>query len=124
MADLKGKLKFDWRFNDDIITFDFRYKKCRKTIGSYSIYSYIDAPNVCYLANLIVDESHRNKGIAKQILTPLESFCLKFGYPEIRLLADKNSWVHEWYKRLGFLDYMDDKEDGLIWMVKSIGEKK
>ena len=124
MADLKGKITMDWYINSDILTFNFKYKEGRNVIGSYSVYSYSDSPNVCYLANLIVDESHRNKGIAKQMINKLDVICTNLIFKKISLRVKETDWVHEWYKRLGFIYYMDDKEDGMIWMVKSLSNKK
>lgn len=109
---------------NDIYGCDIEYREDGVLLGSLCLYYYKDDISTCYLSNLMVNEYKRHRFIAKTLMSTVFEYCLAHEYTLISLRVKKTDWVHEWYKRLGFLDYMDDKEDGLIWMVKSIGEKK
>ena len=59
-----------------------------------------------YLSNLNVNEHSRNVGMGNKMM----HFAMRWAYLEgckyLYLdVVDKNSWIYEWYKRLGFVEY-------------------
>lgn len=57
------------------------------------------------------------------MLNYCEGLAIKIGAPNVCLWVEKNSWMHQWYARRGYLDG-DDKEDqeNTIWMKKGLQE--
>ena len=81
-------------------------------------YSY-DDQNCMYLASLSVHAEYRNNGQATRIMQLAERVAKENGFGSIVLKADEGSWMYEWYKRLGYVQFGDMEDDGLTWMKKS-----
>lgn len=70
-----------------------------------------EEPEQAYISGLSVHESSRREGLGKKMMdfaidVARQNTC-KYAY----LLTDKDSFVFEWYKRLGFKYYGDRPND-------------
>lgn len=83
------------------------------------IYWYDDDSTTVYLDWLSVDDEVRNRGIGTELQKIREEIGIKLGAIYSRLLVEKNKWMHEWYKRRGYVDYKDYDKDW-VWMQKSL----
>ena len=104
-------------------------KKVREYWSEYAriyIEIYDNEPNECVLTHLYTLEGHRQKGYGRQALIEAESIAKELGCHTAYLKVETNSWMHEWYLRMGYKWYKTaDKE--YTWLVKnltSIEEKK
>lgn len=63
-------------------------------------YSHVD----CAIYNLWVDEKYRKKGVARLLIETAEKEAKKLGCKSVQLEYDKGSesFVLEWYERLGY----------------------
>lgn len=74
-----------------------------------------------FLSNLHVHVDHRNQGHGKEMMNLMLNLSIMMGDVHRLMLQVKNSsWTHEWYMRLGFVDYTEEDENGFIWMIKSL----
>lgn len=90
-------------------------------VGKVSIYQYNDDSSSIYVANLFVLKSYRHKGIGIQLLKISEQIGKSLNADNCYLLVKKDSWMHEWYKRIGYMDFKNyEKQKGFIWMIKSL----
>jgi len=89
-------------------------------IAEASIYWYIDDISTVYLSNLIVNSNYRNKGIGEQLQIIREQIGKYLNANNSCLWVKKESWMHQWYKRRGYLDFKDYKQKEFVWMIKSI----
>lgn len=89
--------KWWWGFSVKVITEDAH--------GFVSIQFDDSMPKTCYVSNLSVIEESRNKGIATLLLNECEKLAKQYNRNEIRISAEKNSWVKQWYKKLGYKIY-------------------
>ena len=71
---------------------------------------------------LFVEETFRNKGIAKQLLQYSENIVKQFGESCVALVWNNSTplWVLEWYKKSGykFCQYLNDIDTLLIKEIK------
>ena len=71
---------------------------------------------------LFVEETFRNKGIAKQLLQYAENIVKQFGESCIAIVWDNSTplWILEWYKKSGykFCQYLNDTDTILIKEIK------
>ena len=73
------------------------------------------------LDNLSVEEESRKEGIGTKLQHIRELIGIYLGFKESNLRVINESWMHEWYKRREYVDYMQDTEDSrYIWMKKKI----
>ena len=79
-----------------------------------------DDPDTVYIDSLSVDKDMRQRGIARHILTMLETVGCLLGAKQCRLSVIVNSWIYDWYKRRGYVDYSDHDDNRFIWMQKEI----
>ena len=86
----------------------------------FNLYVYNDDMKTMYLSSIRVNPTARKKGIGNDILVTAENEAKKYGADNIRLFVSRSSWVHDWYKRYGFVDFMIDKYKDYIWMEKQI----
>ena len=79
----------------------------------------------CYfISNLYVDEKYRGLMYGTKIIERIEKYALDLNkncYLELK--SFKKSWVHEWYKRIGFNDSSRTNKNGYVYMRKYIGGK-
>ena len=85
------------------------------------LYTYKGENGVAYIEGLHVSDEQRKKRYGTMMLMHLIDKCTEIGAKECILWCDKNGWVYEWYKRLGFM-YVEDKrdQDGYVWMRKEL----
>ena len=86
----------------------------------FTLYVYNDDMKTMYLSNVRVSTTARRKGIGNGILVTAENEAKKYGADTIFLIVSKSSWVHDWYKRHGFADFMDNKYKDYVWVQKQI----
>lgn len=79
-------------------------------------YWYNDDAGTIYFDWLSVDENERKNGIATELLNAHIEVAKKFKV-ESFLNVQKDSWMHEWYKRKGYEDYKDNEKDSKIIFV-------
>lgn len=85
------------------------------------IYWFNDDNTTVYLDWLSVDELQRKKGIGKKLQEIREEIGRLFGAKTSCLWVNKNSWMHDWYQRRGYVDWKDyEQEENCIWMQKTI----
>ena len=85
------------------------------------VYKFNDDPTTIYLDWLSVDPEMRNKGLGTTLQEIRESIGKHLGYTKACLWVEIGSWMHEWYKRRGYQDWIKHKsESNAIWMRKSI----
>jgi hypothetical protein len=90
----------------------------KNKIASGYLYWYNDDPLTIYLAGLKVKSKYRERGIATQLQKMRESMGLILGGEFFCLRVKKHSWMYEWYKRRGYIDWVEKKN--YIWMRKTL----
>lgn len=90
----------------------------RKGVAFCRISWYKDDPETVYIDSLSVNKDMRKRGIARHILTMLETIGRRLGAKQSRLCVIPNSWVYYWYKRCGYVEYSNDEQ--FVYMQKSI----
>lgn len=72
---------------------------------------------------LFVEESSRNKGIARQLMQYAENIIKKLGESYVAVVWNNSTplWVLEWYKKSGykFCQYLNDTDTLLIKEIKN-----
>jgi GNAT superfamily N-acetyltransferase len=89
-----------------MITHEFKTKEYH-----YSLYSYLDDKETCYIANVEVYQEFRGKGYGNKLLLDILDKAKEYGYKNIILKCFKNSWKYLWYQRHGFRFYCIDNDD-------------
>lgn len=85
------------------------------------IYWYNDDKTSVYLDWLSVNPEIRRKGIGTELQKLRERIGLELGATTSFLWVIKDSWMHDWYLRRGYVDYKDhNNEQNTIWMRKSL----
>jgi len=85
------------------------------------IYWYNDDDTTVYLDWLSVDKDARKGGLGTILQKIREDIGKELGAKFACLWVKKDSWMHDWYERRGYKDYMNYKEDkNYIWMQKTI----
>lgn len=85
------------------------------------VYWYHDDPLSIYISSLYVTDTH--KGLANELLNICEDLGRELGMYDAYLWVDKNTWMHDWYLRRGYVDYKDHDKEDFIWMVKPLKQK-
>ena len=79
-------------------------------------YWFNDDNSTIYFDWLSVDKSERGNGIATELLNAHIEVAKIFEV-ETCLWVKKETWMHKWYKRKGYTDFKDYKEENnAIWM--------
>ena len=78
--------------------------------SSGDMYIYDDNKDTAYIANLFVEESERKKGYGGKLISELEKLAILEGVNNIQLKVELNSFMYDWYQRLGY-EYLIDDED-------------
>ena len=85
------------------------------------IYWYNDDSTTVCLDWLSVDAEVRKQGIGTRLQEIREEIGKNRGATFSCLQVEKNSWMHAWYKRRGYADWVDNEsEENTIWMKKSL----
>lgn len=73
------------------------------------------------LKGLSVSPEHRKKGYGLALQEMREELGNKLGCEYCALWVKKNTWMHDWYKRRGYVDGSDYPGDkNAIWMTKKL----
>ena len=88
--------------------------------ASCDVYWYYDYPKNMILANLYVDENSRNKKLGNKLIEAQESVAKTLDVGKLFLWVEEVSWMHDWYKRLGYVDLKPYDIPGFIWMTKTL----
>ena len=76
-----------------------------------------EEPEQAYFSALSVYEPRRNEGRGRKMILSAIDIAKENGCKYAYLMADKDSFVFEWYKRLGFKYYGDKaNENGFVPM--------
>ena len=93
----------------------------KEKVSRFALYVYNDEPQNFYLSNVYVNINYRQSGRGNYILEKATEIAKKHNAENLMLKVLSNSFMHEWYKRHGFKDLIDDlKESDYIWMIKKI----
>jgi GNAT superfamily N-acetyltransferase len=85
------------------------------------VYWYYDDLKTIYLDWLTVSEDERKKGLGTHLQQIRENIGRRTGATTSCLWVEKNTWMHEWYKRRGYVDWKDnDNHENAVWMKKSL----
>jgi ribosomal protein S18 acetylase RimI-like enzyme len=87
--------------------------------GRICVYSYNDDNSTAYISSLYVDPDNREAGSGKRLLTKAEEFIKNNGFSHIMLLANKKSWVYDWYISLGYKQYSSESDNNK-WLIKDL----
>jgi len=92
--------------------------------SSGCIHYYDDDKRSMFISELNVTDEFRRKGVGTLLIQTLEQMCRYYHASNVYLWVKKDTWAHEWYKRLGY-EYLKDHEieENVIWMVKSLNEE-
>lgn len=91
----------------------FVYEVDKKIVGYYMLAEMsfpskkiFDSEKVCYLAFIVVEKSHRKRGIGNALLQDAKNECLKLGYEELNLevlsISDENI---SFYEKNNFIEF-------------------
>ena len=90
-------------------------------IFRFAIYVYDDDREIVYLSNVFVGKEHRKNGLGNIILNVADEVAKKLKANTICLKVKQDSFVHDWYRRYGYIDLsVDGEEPNFIWMSKSL----
>lgn len=113
-----NRLKVSWNFSQDSKTNTIFI--ALSGIGEACVYWYSDDTSTVYLCNLNVYPAHTKKGFGKELQTLREDIGRNLQAKHSCLWVQKNTWMHEWYKRRGYSDLKDHSTKGYIWMIKQL----
>jgi ribosomal protein S18 acetylase RimI-like enzyme len=83
------------------------------------MYWYHDDKTTIYLDTLSVDENIRQQGIGTNLQKIREDIGIILGADTSCLFVKKDTWMHQWYKRRGYIDFKPyDDDDTYLWMKK------
>ena len=88
------------------------------------VYWYNDDNTTIYLESLSVLSKFRNQGIGAEMLSIAEIIGVKLRATTVCLWVlwvREDTWVHDWYIRIGYKDWKDhETEINAVWMKKAI----
>lgn len=89
------------------------------------LYYYKDDMRSMYLDMLSVIPEKRKMGLGKQLQVMREDIARLMGAHTVQLWVKKDTWMHEWYLRRGYMDMCDhEDEPDAIWMSKDLNPEK
>ena len=102
--------KWVWGRSNIIVTSD----GCGLVTVSFENDMFAGPEKAAVLSGLSVVDSKRKSGYGRALVAAAEDLARKEGAKMMILWADKNDWVINWYKRLGYVesDYPRELEDG------------
>ena len=84
-------------------------------------YRYNDDNTTIYLDWLSVDPEYRKQGLGTLLQEIRENIGRHLGYSKACLWVEIGSWMHDWYTRRGYKDWVKHKTDEKsIWMHKAL----
>lgn len=85
------------------------------------MYWYNDDNESVMMDWLDVYEEYRRNGLGTTLQEIREDIARKIGAKKTYLWVHKDTWMHEWYKRRGYVDYaIYENENNAIWMEKTL----
>lgn len=84
------------------------------------MYWFEDDPTSMYFEGIYVEKHERRNRLGSVLLQTLEQLATILGAETCYLWVDKTAWMHAWYQRKGYVDYIDHDVDNHIWMSKTI----
>ncbi len=78
-----------------------------------------DNPKVATIHGLSVTEDYRGLGTGRTLIWEAEQEAREMGASQVCLATEPNSWLEEWYKRLGY-EFNSYNEDNLIVLLKNL----
>jgi GNAT superfamily N-acetyltransferase len=121
---LRDELHIDPRFilHYNAVSWGFSImimEKSGKAFGRIS--RYYNNETAVYLDSLSVDAEIRRRGVATGLQEIRENIGRSLGATVSCLWVEKNTWMHDWYKRRGYEDWIPhEHEENSIWMKKSL----
>ena len=81
-------------------------------------YWFNDDNSTIYFDWLSVDNDVRRNGIATEMFNIHIEFAYKYDLISC-LWVKKETWIHDWYERKGYVDFKDhENESNAVWMKK------
>lgn len=118
---LKVPSEFSVKYETSI---DKNHIYLQNEVSRICLYLYKDDPNTIYLADLYVDNSVRNKGIGTLIMQICDYIAMQLKVSRLILFVRKDSWVRNWYSRLGYKKIKDfnilPPLNNTLWMEKEL----
>lgn len=82
---------------------------------------YNDQDDAIYIDLISVIEEFRRQGLGSQMMEVCINLSIYLGATSINLCVQKESFMHKWYEKIGFIDTIPNKEDDTyIWMNKHL----
>lgn len=85
------------------------------------LYEYYEEPDIIFIDSLSTEKNFRNLGLATELLDICEYIASCQNANKTVLWVKKDSWMHDWYKRRGYIDTADCTiEENSIWMEREV----
>lgn len=111
----------DYIYHVMIVEWGISIHIMRKDGKAYArLYMYEEDPTTICLDSLSVYSSVRKQRIGTRLQEIRENIGIKLGASYSCLQVKRKSWMHKWYERRGYIDYVDSDDKNLIWMKKII----
>jgi GNAT superfamily N-acetyltransferase len=102
---------------DDMTVISFMDK--RGTVF-FRLYWYHDNPTSLIFDDFSVDKDYRGRGVGTTVMGLIPDIAKGLGFNIISLWCIKDSWLVDWYKRLGY-EYLEEyPEENAVWLRKKI----
>jgi GNAT superfamily N-acetyltransferase len=106
---------------DDYTTIWFMDKR---GAAFFRLYWYHDTPDRLIFDNFSVDKDHRGNGVGTTVMNLVPDIAKELGFDTVSLWCVKDTWLVDWYKKLGY-EYLEDyPEENAIWLRKKINDEK
>lgn len=102
----------------DSVFYELKVKLRGKACGR--MYWYSDDNTTIYFEGLSVACRERKRGFGTKLLEILEKKAICLGATTSCLWVRKNTWIQEWYKRKGYVDFQDCEDVNFVWMKKAL----
>lgn len=90
----------------------------------FRLYHHHDRPSSIMFDNFSVEEDVRRMGLGTEVMNLLPEIAEKLGFIYISLWCEKDSWLVDWYKKLGY-EYLEDyPEENAVWLRKKLKDDK
>lgn len=78
-----------------------------------------DNPKAASIHGLSVTEDYRRLGIGRALIMEAEQEAREMGATRVGIATEPNSWLEDWYKRLGY-EFDSYDENNLIVLSKNL----